>query len=496
MYRRRWWMLLVLSISLIIVVIDTTILNVTIPTLQRELGASASTLQWIVDSFVLAVAGLLLTMGALGDKFGRKRALLAGLVVYGLASLLAAYSATSGQLIAARVFMGVGGALITPATLSVIAYVFPPEERAKAIGIWTAVAALGIPIGPVLGGYLLENYWWGSVFFVNVPTVLLVLGAAFVLVPESRAPTARGLDFPGMVLSTAALSALVFGIIEAPSKGWSDSIILGAFAGALTLGAAFIVYELKTDHPMLNIRLFRARRLSIGAMALMITFLTLIGMAFILTQYLQIVRAYTPFDAGVRVVPLALGAIIGSMMSFRLVSKFGSNIVIAGGLMVITVALVVLSLLDVSTAYLVIGLALFVFGVGMGNTMAPATDAIMGSIPTANSGVGGAINNSSRQVGAALGVGILGSILNSFYSSNLDGKVTALPAEAAAAAKNSIGAAVQVSTSVEGPIGDSFRSAANAAFVDAFGVTMLFGAAIAFIGALVVLRFMPARGPV
>ena len=348
----------------------------------------------------------------------------------------------------------------------------------------------------MLGGYLLENYWWGSVFFVNVPTVLLVLGAAFVLVPESRAPTARGLDFPGMVLSTAALSALVFGIIEAPSKGWSDSIILGAFAGALTLGAAFIVYELKTDHPMLNIRLFRARRLSIGAMALMITFLTLIGMAFILTQYLQIVRAYTPFDAGVRVVPLALGAIIGSMMSFRLVSKFGSNIVIAGGLMVITVALVVLSLLDVSTAYLVIGLALFVFGVGMGNTMAPATDAIMGSIPTANSGVGGAINNSSRQVGAALGVGILGSILNSFYSSNLDGKVTALPAEAAAAAKNSIGAAVQVSTSVEGPIGDSFRSAANAAFVDAFGVTMLFGAAIAFIGALVVLRFMPARGPV
>ena len=492
-YRMRWWTLLVLSVSLLILIVDDTIVNVAIPTLQRELGATASSLQWIVASYILVFAGLLLTMGSLGDRFGRKRMLQVGLVIFGLASVFAAYAQTSGQLIGARAVMGLGGALIMPSTLSIIVNVFPREERGKAIGIWTGVAGLGIPLGPVLGGWLIGQFWWGSIFLINIPVVLAALGAGLFLVPESRNPTAPKMDIPGVALSSGALIALVYAVIEAPERGWLDPVVLGGFAAALVGSVGFVARELHTDHLMLDLRLFRNPRFPFGTSTMALVFLAFIGVVYILTQYLQIVLGYTPLEAGVRVLPLALGFVIGAGGSSALVAKLGTKWVVTGGLSIVAATMVALSFLDVGTAYWMIGIGLGLLGIGVGTTMAPATDAIVGAVPEDNAGIGSAVNETASQVGAALGIAILGTVVNSAYSSNVADAVTGLPAETAAVAQNFVGAAAQIAASMGGPAGDALRTAANTAFVDALGVALPVGAAIAFVGALLVAKFMPAR---
>ena len=492
-HRRRWWTLVLLSISLIVIAIDTTILNVAIPTVQRDLDASASALQWIVAVYVLVFAGLLLTMGSLGDRYGRKRALQTGLVLFGLASLAAAYAQTSGQLIAARGLMGLGGALIMPSTLSVIIDVFPRDERAKAIGIWAAVAGLGVPLGMVVGGWLLESYWWGSVFLVNLPIVIGVLIAGAIMIPESRDPAPRKLDVVGAALSIGALSTLVYAIIEAPARGWLDPVVVSGFVIAAVLSVAFVINELRSDHPMLDVRLFKSPSLSAGAVAISTSFLVMLGVLFLITQYLQFVVGYSPLETGKRLIPMALGFMMGAGSSSQLLTRVGTKVVVAGGMAVIVAALVIFSTLDTGTAYWIIGLALFAIGSGMGATMAPSTDAVMGSVPEANAGVGSALNDVTRNVGGALGVGIMGSVMNSVYSSSVASVVTSLPAEAAAAVRNSVGAAAQTATGLEAPAADALRVAANAAFIDGLGVAMLTGVAIVAAGILVVLRAMPAR---
>ena len=324
-YRQRYWTLGVLSISLIIIALDVTVLNVAIPTLQRELSASASGLQWIINAYILVFAGLLLTMGSLGDRFGRRRALQTGLVVFGLASLAAAYSQTSGQLIASRAAQGIGGAMIMPATLSIIVDVFPREERAKAIGIWAGVAALGIPLGMIAGGWLLENFWWGSAFLVNIPVVLIAFAAGGVLVPESRDPEARRIDLVGASISMLGLAALVYTIIEAPARGWADPLTLAGFAAAAILGIAFALYELRTHEPMLDIRHFRNSRLSVGAGSIGVAFMIMLGTMFLLTMYLQFVQGYSPLDTGIRLVPMAVGFMLGAPISASLVARIGTK---------------------------------------------------------------------------------------------------------------------------------------------------------------------------
>ncbi|MGE0540594.1 MAG: DHA2 family efflux MFS transporter permease subunit [Dehalococcoidia bacterium] len=494
-YRRRWWTLAVLSVSLVIIGLDNTILNIALPTLQREFNASASSLQWMVDAYILVFAGLLLTMGATGDRYGRRLALQAGLVIFGLASLFAAYAQSAEQLIAARAVMGIGGALIMPSTLSVIVDVFPREERGKAIGIWAGMAAVGIAVGPVLGGWLLERFWWGSVFFINVPIVLAALVAGMFLVPESRDPEATRLDLPGAALSMGALATLIYAIIEAPARGWLDPFVIAAFAVAFLLSAAFILWELRTATPMLDMRLFTRRRFSTGSAAIALAFLALFGTLFLLTQYLQFVRGYSAFDAGLRLTPLALGMMAGAANSHRLVARFGSKLVIAGGLTVIALTLVALSFLSADTPYWVIATGLVFLALGMANTMAPATDAVMGAVPEAKAGVGSAMNDTTRQVGGALGVALLGSLVNAAYSSTMADPASALPPAAGDAARNSVGAAIQVAAQVGGPAGDALRTAAAGAFVDALGAALLVAAAVSFAGALLVLRFMPARDP-
>lgn len=492
-YQRRWWILGILSMSLLIIGLDNTILNVAIPTLQREFNATATSLQWMVDAYILVFAGLLLPMGSLGDRFGRKRALQIGLLVFGLASLFAAYAASSDQVIAARALMGIGGALIMPSTLSILTDVFPREERGKAISIWAGVSGLGIGLGPLTGGLLLEYFWWGVVFLINIPIVGLALAAGLVLVPESRDPHPESLDFPGALLSIAAIATLVYAIIEVPVRGWADSLVIAGFGGGAVLVAAFVYWEIRTDHPMLRLVFFKNPRFSAGAGAIAIGFFSLFGIVFGLTQYLQFVQGYTPLEAGLRMVPVALGIAFGASISHRLVGRLGTNKVVAMGLVVLSGVLFTLTFWQPDTDYWIIGLTFFVLALGIGNLMAPSTDAVMGAVPEANAGIASAMNDVTRQVAGAFGVAVIGSVINTAYSGRMNEAVAGLPPEAATAASDSVGAALRVASRLPAEMAGGLAAAAKVAFTDAFGVAVLVSAGTALVGAVLIARFMPAR---
>ena len=438
-YQRRWWTLVVLSLSLVIIGLDNTILNVAIPTLQQELGATASELQWMVNSYILVFAGLLLTMGAIGDRFGRARALAMGLVIFGVASAYAATTETAFQLITARGIMGIGGALIMPATLSIITDVFPRDERAKAIGIWAAVAGLGIGLGPVVGGALLQNFWWGSVFLINVPIVIGALIAGYYLVPASRDPEATPLDIPGAVTSMIAVSALVYGIIEGPERGWTSSHVVVAAAVFLIAGTSFLRIERRTDHP------------------------------------------------------IAIGIVIGSATAHRLAARVGTAKVVSFGLFILAAVLTGFTFFDVGTSYAIIGPAIVLMAYGMGNIMAPATDAVMGAVPVAKAGVASATNDVTRQVAGAIGVATIGSVFNSVYSSSVADAVSQLPPEAAGIAQNNVGAAIQIGAQLPEPVGTAIAEAARQGFIDAMGPAVFVAVGMALVGAVWIRRFMPAQ---
>lgn len=494
-HRRRWWTLGVLCFSLLVIILDNTIVNVAIPALQRELGATTSQLQWVVDAYVLVFAGLLLTAGALGDRFGRKGALGAGLVVMGTASAASAFATSAHQLIATRAVMGVGGALIMPSTLSILTNVFrDPRERGRAIAVWAGTAGMAGALGPLTGGFLLEHFWWGSVFFVNVPVVAVALLAGWKLVPTSRDPAAPPVDVPGALLSIAGLVALVWAIIDAPERGWTDGAVLGAFAAAGVLLAAFALWERATPYPMLSLAFFRNPRFSAASAAVTLTFFVMFGTMFAFTQYLQFVLGYTPLQAGVRMLPMAGVMMVVAPTSARIVERVGTKVVVATGLTVVTGGMVLASLLTPEGGYLPALGVLMVIALGMALTMAPATESIMGSLPPTKAGVGSAVNDTTRQVGGALGVAVLGSILSSIYASRLGDALAGTPAprEVVAVARESLGAAFALAARVGGPAGDALRDAAARAFVDGMGAAFLAGAGVAALAALVAAVFLPA----
>src|SRR5918999_2739110 len=464
LYEKRWWALVVLCLSLVIIGMDNTILNVAIPTLARELQASASELQWIVDAYVLVFAGLLLTMGALGDRFGRKLALNIGLMVFVLGSVASAFAGSANVLIASRAAMGIGGALIMPSTLSIITNVFPTRERGRAIGVWAGVAGFGIILGPVIGGWLLEHFWWGSVFLVNVPVVAVAILAGLPLVPESKDPNATPLDPVGAGLSIAALVTLVYGIIEAPDRGWTDALILGLFAVAAVLAIVFIWWERRVEHPMLRIEFFRNPRFSAASAAITMTFFALFGSVFLLTQHLQFVLGYSPLEAGFRVLPVA-AMIVTAPLSARLVESIGTKIVVFAGLLTVGVGLWLLSTVDVASGYGLVAASVAILGTGMGLTMAPATESIMGSLPLAKAGVGSAMNDTTRMVGGALGVAVLGSVLASSYGSAIEPALRGVPPQLAEAAGDSIGAVSTIAPRF-GEAGGALLAADRAAFIE------------------------------
>ena len=483
--RRRWLALVVLCVSLLIIVIDNTIVNVALPTLVRDLGANISELQWVVDAYTLVFAGLLLLAGTLGDRFGRRRTLVLGLATFGIASAAAAFAGGVNELVIARAVMGAGAAFIMPATLSLLTSVFTDgRERAMAIGIWAATAGVGVAMGPVVGGYLLDHFWWGSVFIVNVPIVAFAIVTARLLVPESRDPIARRIDWTGAALSGVGLVAFVWAIIEAPSKGWTSSPVLAAFAFALATLVAFVVWERRVDEPLLDVRLFRNARFTAASTTVTVLFFALFGFLFLSTQYLQFVLGYSPSAAGLRMLPYAAAMIIAAPMSAKLVVRFGTKRVVTTGMLTFAAGLAIAATITTATGYGLLAIAMLFMGVGMGLAGAPATESIMGALPPDRAGIGSAVNDTTRELGGALGVAIVGSIVSSIYSSQLT-LPDELPAPAADAARESLGAAVQ--------IGSQVADSAREAFVHAMSRGSIVVALIAGVGALIAWRYLPAR---
>jgi MFS transporter, DHA2 family, multidrug resistance protein len=491
----RWIVLGTMCLSLLLIVMDNTIVNVALPTLQRDLDASTTQLQWIVDAYILVFAGLLLTMGSLGDRFGRRGALAIGLSVMGTASILSSFANTADQLIATRALMGVGGALIMPATLSIITNVFTDRrERAQAIAIWSATAGAAVAIGPVTGGWLLEHFWWGSVFLVNVPVVVVALVLGQLFVPTSRDPAAPPIDVPGALLSIAGLVALVWAIIEGPG-GWTDPEIIGGFAVAAVLLGIFVLWERRTRFPMLNMSFFRNPRFTAASAAIMLTFFAMFGSLFLLTQFLQSILGYTPLEAGIRLLPMAGVMLVVAPLSAKVVERIGSKIVVATGLTVGAVGLILASRLTVGASYPEVLAALVVLAAGLALVMPSATESIMGSLPLAKAGVGSAVNDTTRQVGGALGVAVLGSVMSSTYGPRVTDAISGFPvsSEQATAIHDQIGAAMQAASEIGGEPGRMLADVASRAFADGMSTAFIIGATALVLGAVIVTLFLPAR---
>jgi EmrB/QacA subfamily drug resistance transporter len=442
---------------------------------------------------MLVFAGLLLTAGSLGDRFGRRRALTTGLLVFAGGSVLAALSGSTTELIASRALMGVGGALIMPSTLSILTAVFPAEERAKAIGAWAAVAGLGIALGPIAGGWLVEHADWHWVFLVNIPIAVLALAAGRVLVPESRDPKPDRIDLPGAALSTLGLTALLWAVIEAPDRGWTTGPIVGAFAAAVAILGLFAAWELRTPTPMLDVRLFRNPRFSAASGAIGLAFFGLFGVLFFTTQYLQSVHGFSPLEAGVWSLPVAAGLAVGGPLSAKLSARFGAKVVVSGGLSIVAAGLTLYATARPDSPFALIGGAETILGLGIGLAMTPATDSIMSTLPPERASVGSALNDTVRQVGGALGVAVLGSVLSSHYRDGMDGATQSLPAGAGDAAHDSIAGASTVADTIGGVAGQALHDTANLAFVEGMQVAMLVAAAVTAAGALVALLLLPSR---
>ena len=492
---RRWLVLVTMCLSLLLIVVDNTIVNVALPTIRTDLDASASQLQWIVDAYILVFAGLLLTMGALGDRFGRRGALAVGLSIMGIASIASAFANSADQLIATRATMGIGGALVMPATLSIITNVFTdPKERAQAIAIWSATAGMAIAIGPVTGGFLIEHYWWGSVFLINLPVIAVAVLLGRLFVPTSKDPTAPPVDIPGALLSIGGLVSLVYAIIEGPN-GWTEPNVVGGFVAAAVLLTAFALWERRTPHPMLDIGLFSNPRFSAASGAISLTFFAMFGTFFLLTQFLQSVMGYTALQAGVRLLPMAATQMIVAPTSARLAERFGSKVIVALGLAIAAVGLLMTSRLTAGTEYFDVALALVVMSVGFAMMMPSATEAIMGSVPPEKAGVGSAVNDTTRELGGAFGVAVLGSIVSSTYGPDVREAVagTPLPASAVNAVSDQVGAAMEVASRLPTGPAQLLHDAAANAFVDGMSTALTVGAGALALGAIVVALFLPAR---
>src|SRR5271163_4385961 len=425
--------LAVICLSVFVISVDATIVNVALPTLSRELGADTAQLQWIVDAYTLVMSGLLLSAGSLGDRYGRRGWLSLGLALFAITSGVAAQVNSADGLIAARAAMGVGAAVIFPTTLGLITNIFSePVARAKAIGLWAAMVGVGVAVGPISGGWLLEHFWWGAIFLVNIPIALVAIIGGILFVPTSRDPAAPRVDVPGLVLSAAGVTALVYTVIEAPTWGWTSTRAAVGFAFAATILAGFAVWERRSTHPMLDISVFFNRRFSGGSLAVTAGFLTLFGFIFVITQYFQFIKDYTAFQSGVRLLPVAVSIALASIVGPRLVERIGTTAVVAAGLAVFADGLAWASTVDAATSYGEIALQMLLLGGGLGLTVSPATEAIMGSLPADKAGVGSAVNDTTRELGGTLGVAIAGSIFASVYSGHLGAApaLTGLPAEA------------------------------------------------------------------
>ncbi|MGI5215334.1 MFS transporter [Plantactinospora sp. CA-290183] len=492
---RRWAILGVLVVSLLVIVLDNTVLNVALRTLAdpvHGLGATQGQLEWSINSYTLVFAGLLFTFGVLGDRWGRKWFLQAGLALFGLASLLSAYAQSPGQLIGARALMGIGAAAVMPVTLSIISNVFDPRERGRAIGVWAGAVGLGVAIGPVLGGLLLENYWWGSVFLINVPVVLIGMVAAALLVPNSRDPKPGRIDVVGVLLSVVGLVLLSYGIIDGGEHGFGRPLVWASIVGGLVVLAAFVAWERRVAYPSLDVRLFRVPQFAAPVAVIGLVFFAAMGVMFFSAFYLQLVRGYSPLQTGLLMLPFAAAQLVFAPRSAAMVKRYGGRTVAVVGLVLTAGALGAFAFATADTPIWIIGVIFFAQGVGMANIMPPATESIMSALPREKAGVGSAVSNTVRQVAGALGVAVLGSVLSGVYRDQIAPAAEALPAPARDAATESVSGAYAVAERL-GPAGQAVISAANDAFVSAMHWAAGLSAIFAALGIVVVLRWLPGR---
>jgi len=476
--------------------LDTTIVNVALPSLTRQLGASTRDLQWIVDGYNLAFAALVLAAGSLGDRFGRRPALLVGLGGFAAASAAGALCQSPGALIAVRVLMGAFAALIFPTTLSIITNAYRDRtERARAIGVWGAVTGLGVAVGPVTGGLLLAHFAWPSIFLGLVPVALAAALLAFLVVPESRDPSAPALDRAGLATATGAITVLVYTIIEAPGRGWTSTTTLAGFTVAIILAALFVAVERRHEHPMLDVSLFRERAFSAASGAVTVSYFALFGFIFLITQYFQFIRGYGTLSTGLRILPVAISIALSSVAGARLAGRVGTRAVVSTGLLLFGGAFAWISQSATTTPYTVIVGQMLLMGTGLGLTSVPATESILSVLPPAKAGVGSAVNDATRELGGTLGVAIIGSVYTSLYTSHLlHSAPDQLPALALQAARSSVGAGIAVAAHAPGPVLDAVRTS----FMSGLHAGCLVAVAVCWIGALGSLalpgRAVPASG--
>jgi EmrB/QacA subfamily drug resistance transporter len=488
--------LAVICLSVFVVSVDATIVNVALPTLSRELDADTAQLQWIVDAYTLVMAGLMLSVGSLSDRYGRRGWLSSGLALFAITSVFAAQVDSADALIWARAAMGVGAAVIFPTTLSLITNIFvDPVKRAKAIGLWAAMVGVGVAAGPISGGWLLEHFSWGSVFMVNVPVAAAAIIGGILFVPTSRDPAAPPVDVPGLILSSIGITALVYTVIEAPNWGWGSAHTAAGFAVAVAVLAGFAWWERRNSHPMLDVSVFLNRRFSGGSLAVTAGFLTLFGFIFVITQYFQFIKAYSAFETGVRLLPVAVSIAVASIVGPRIVERVGTTAVVVAGLTIFAAGLAWASTVDAGTSYVVIATQMVLLGGGLGLTTAHGTESIMGSLSADKAGVGSAVNDTTRELGGTLGVAIVGSVFASIYSSRLgsDSAVAALPAEVRETMERSMAAAQKVASELPQGVIPNIRAAVDNAFLDGMQVGSLVSAAIALGAAVVVAFMLPAR---
>ncbi|WP_328746781.1 MFS transporter [Streptomyces sp. NBC_00285] len=496
-HRRRWAILGVLMLSLLIVVLDNSILNVAIKTISTPaptgLGATQSELEWAINAYTLVFAGLLFTAGLLGDRLGRKKVLLGGLVVFGVGSALAASSGSPGELITFRALMGLGAAFVMPATLAVLMNVFERDEQPKAIGIWAGGVGLAIAIGPITGGVLLDHFWWGSVFLINVPIVVLALGLMLWLVPDSRDPSPGRIDPIGVVLSVIGLVLLVYGIIKGGQLAdFTDATVLATIGAGVAVLVAFVVFEKRSDHPSIDVTYFKNKVFSAAIGAIGLVFFALMGVTFFSVFYTQSVRGYSPLQTGLLMLPLAVAQLVFAPRARLVVDRFGNRATTTGGMLLIAAMLMAFAALEADTPIWLLEVIFFLMGTGMAHIMTPTSVVIMQALPREKAGSASALSNTFRQVGGALGIAVLGSVLSTAYRNGIEDKLGVVPAGVRHTAGESIEATLGVAEKL-GPRGDALVGSANDAFLHAMHVTALCGAGVALVGALVVWLFLPGR---
>lgn len=494
---RRWLALVVMCFTVLLISLDQTVLNVALPTLVRDLRPSSSGLQWIADSYTLTNAVLLMFGGALGDRFGRRRVFIAGASIFGVGSLVCALVHSTGPLIGARAFMGLGAAFLMPSTLSIVTSTFTGHERARAIGIWAGVGGIGSAAGPLLGGWLLQHFWWGSVFLINVPIAVIAIVGGFTVVGESRAEQAPDLDPVGVVLSSLGLTALTYGLITTSTKGWTSGEVLGSFGLAVVLVGGFLYWDGTREHRMLDLHLFTNRTFSSALGAVTAVFFAMFGVSYLLSQFLQFVQGADDLGVGLRFLPLAIGTLISSNVAARLTARFGLRGVMVTGMVLVTGGLAMFTTVSATSTFTPVGIAFSFVGLGMGLVIAPASNAIMSSVPSGKIGSASGIRGTVQLLGGSLGVAVIGSLAFGQYSSQVrqafGGPLRALPQGARPEVSGQIGQAVAAAAHLPPGLAHTTIEVANRAYVSGIRVSGLVGVSVLVLATLTAVVCIPKR---